>query len=139
MTMTIAIKSVEEIPNQLSILFNHQSPTTIGVSGGSLPSLLGSKLSHLSTVHVFLCDERLVSLDSEDSNYRSVKEHLSKALPKAIYYPLNTNLISDPLAAAQDYARQIGSVVKSEDGIPVFDLLFLGMGPDGISIYSSTL
>ena len=33
--------------------------------------------------------------------------------------------------AAKDYATKLNAVPKGPDGMPVFDLLVLGMGPDG--------
>jgi 6-phosphogluconolactonase len=67
-------------------------------------------------VEFFLSDERLVPLESPDSNYRAARE----ALPLAKLHPVRVAL--DPADAAADYAEQLPEVL---------DLVFLGMGPDG--------
>lgn len=69
-----------------------------------------------SRIEFFVSDERLVPLESPDSNYRAVRE----ALPKARIHPVRVEL--SPEAAAADYARLLP---------PQLDLVHLGMGPDG--------
>ncbi|CAG8687073.1 13906_t:CDS:2, partial [Cetraspora pellucida] len=59
---------------------------TIGLSGGSLPKLLGADLKNRKGVEwdkweVFFCDERIVPLDHEDSNYLVCKKELFDHVP----------------------------------------------------------
>jgi 6-phosphogluconolactonase len=84
-------------------------------------------------VHLFFGDERHVPPDHHDSNYRMVKEALlSRApIPDANVHRMRTEL-PDASEAAADYER----VVRSGFGLapgswPRFDLVLLGMGPDG--------
>ncbi|KAJ1568876.1 6-phosphogluconolactonase, partial [Cladochytrium tenue] len=84
--------------------------------------------------HLFLADERCVPLDHEDSNYRLVKatllDHLAVPVPPAQVHPIPPHLVGDPAAAAKDYQAQLTAIFGAE-GTPVFDLILLGMGPDG--------
>ncbi|CAH8653483.1 unnamed protein product [Heterobilharzia americana] len=109
---------------------------TIGLSGGSMPQLLAPYLCSISKinwslVHFFYCDERLVPLDSVDSNHHSYQElvYSKIGIPPSNIHIVNTSLSLEESAA--DYQKQILSFFGSDNGYPRFDLLLLGMGPDG--------
>ncbi|XP_019638215.1 PREDICTED: 6-phosphogluconolactonase-like isoform X2 [Branchiostoma belcheri] len=78
---------------------------------------------------VFMADERLVPLGHGDCNYKGYKEGLVGSVPLAAehIYPINPSLSVE--AAAEDYTQKLKQVF-SED-VPVFDMVLLGMGPDG--------
>ncbi|KAL6049274.1 6-phosphogluconolactonase [Balamuthia mandrillaris] len=114
---------------------------TVALSGGSLPKLLAQDLIQepfLSAVewtkwHVFFADERYVTLDDPESNYRLCKEALFDhvPLPPSQIYTLDHSL---PLPqAAQAYQDTLQKVISSSSTstFPSFDLILLGMGPDG--------
>lgn len=103
----------------------------LGVSGGSLATLLGSlgELGDLSKWHIFLVDERAVPLDHEDSNYRAVQTAWPASI-KANWCPINETLLGDLNALAQDYENRIKTVLDAASVIR-FDCLLLGLGPDG--------
>jgi 6-phosphogluconolactonase len=107
---------------------------TIALSGGSMPKVLGQGLPGLKMEwdkwHVFFSDERCVALDHDDSNYKACAEHfLSKVpIPAEQIYCLDPTLADKPEEAAADYAQKMQSVF-GDDG--TFDLILLGMGPDG--------
>ncbi|CAH8599435.1 unnamed protein product [Schistosoma turkestanicum] len=114
---------------------NNQT-VTIGLSGGSMPHLLAPYLCSLSDinwelVHFFYCDERLVPLDSEDSNHYSYQElFYSKInIPSSNIHTVNTTLSLED--AAVDYQKQLLEFFGTANGYPRFNLLLLGMGPDG--------
>eukprot|EP01061_Rhynchopus_euleeides_P040777 TRINITY_DN7029_c0_g1_i2.p1 TRINITY_DN7029_c0_g1~~TRINITY_DN7029_c0_g1_i2.p1 ORF type:complete len:236 (+),score=99.94 TRINITY_DN7029_c0_g1_i2:66-773(+) len=102
----------------------------VALSGGSLPAVLNAGLADATMDwkrwHVFFADERMVPLDHKDSNYLACKEALfdKVGIPPAQVYPVRTDLTPDEAAAA--YAEQIAAVAPNG-----FDLLLLGMGPDG--------
>jgi len=110
-------------------------------SGGSLPKLVGSGLtqSHIaSEIHwsgwrIFYADERCVEINSKDSNHAELQKHLLSKLKQAIpdkhVWTINNKLIHNPKAAALDYQDTILSELDSD--LPKFDLILLGMGPDG--------
>ncbi|KAI5478308.1 hypothetical protein MNV49_005263 [Pseudohyphozyma bogoriensis] len=117
-----------------------QDTFKLAVSGGSLPKVLGQDLIGRQDVkwdkwEVFFADERVVPLDHEDSNYKAVDEHLfSKVpIPKEHIHVINTDILSDPEAVADDYEKQMIATFVGSDAIafPRFDLILLGIGPDG--------
>ncbi|KAJ3062917.1 6-phosphogluconolactonase [Podochytrium sp. JEL0797] len=116
----------------------------VAVSGGSLPTILAKDLVATPGVewskwHVFLADERCVPNSHPDSNMLLLrKELLSKvSIPINHVYPINDSLLTtdngdcsdaETAAIARDYIAQLDTVFKEEI---VFDLVLLGMGPDG--------
>jgi 6-phosphogluconolactonase len=84
---------------------------------------------------VFFADERAVPLDSEESNYKACYDYVfSKVdIPAEQIHQIDEDLISDPQELADAYEQELVKVFanKSAVKIPVFDLLLLGMGPDG--------
>lgn len=110
-------------------------PFTVAISGGSLPKLLAAGLLDVegvdySTWHVFFADERVVPLDDDDSNYKACDEvFFSKAgIAREQIYTVDASLSAEDAAAA--YTKQLEAVFGA-DAIPSFDLVLLGMGPDG--------
>ncbi|KAH8924208.1 6-phosphogluconolactonase [Atractiella rhizophila] len=112
----------------------------IALSGGSLPKILGAELGRREGVRwgdweIFFADERIVPLDSEDSNYRACKEELfSKVpIPEANIHPLNVDLLDKPEECAEEYEQQLITSFAGKNAVafPRFDLILLGMGPDG--------
>ncbi|XP_071494043.1 6-phosphogluconolactonase-like [Diadema antillarum] len=109
----------------------------IGVSGGSVANFLGDGLPHLTDIHwekwhIFFCDERHVPFDHADSTYRIYKEKLvgKTNLQESQLYGIKPDMSVED--AAKDYAEVVKKVPASSGGcLPVFDLLVLGMGPDG--------
>ena len=111
---------------------------TIALSGGSTPRavyerLAGPALSSRmpwAKTYVFWSDDRAVPLDDADSNYRMACEALLARvpIPKENIKPVLSQ-VEDLDAAAQHYARVIQATVPGSP--PRFDLILLGMGPDG--------
>src|SRR5262249_40944214 len=81
----------------------------------------------------FWGDERHVPPDHPDSNYRMANEALlSKigAKPEQVFRMTGEN--PDAAAAASDYERRLREYFGTAPGaFPGFDLILLGMGPDG--------
>lgn len=144
-TKKIHVNATESVPNVVARFVADQSKEAvnargafyIGVSGGSVAKFLGKELPLIKEIqwdkwHVFFCDERLVPFDNDDSTYKLYKEHFlggKTSLPDSQMYNIKPDLPVEE--AAKDYALQVEKVPKNEKGIPVFDLLVLGMGPDG--------
>ncbi|KAK4704804.1 6-phosphogluconolactonase, partial [Phenoliferia sp. Uapishka_3] len=112
----------------------------IAISGGSLPKVLGQDLIGREGVQwdkweVFFADERVVPLDHPDSNYASVNEHLfSKVpIPKKNIHVIDVSLLDNPEAVADEYEKQMIATFVGSNAIafPRFDLILLGVGPDG--------
>ncbi|CAG12169.1 unnamed protein product, partial [Tetraodon nigroviridis] len=108
---------------------------TVGLSGGSLVSMLSKELLALPSLDcskwvVGFCDERLVPFDDPESTYGLYKSHFfSKVnIPAGGILTIDSSLpVND---CAEDYERKLKEVFPDDD-FPVFDLLLLGMGPDG--------
>ena len=109
---------------------------SVGFSGGSAAKIVCSGLRGQPDVdwgkwHVFTCDERHVSLSDPDSNIayvqRELLDHVS--VPAENVYAIDPSLNVD--GAAEDYVEKIRKVVPVRSRLPAFDLLILGMGPDG--------
>ncbi|MEO7020653.1 MAG: 6-phosphogluconolactonase [Ktedonobacteraceae bacterium] len=112
---------------------------SFGLSGGSTPGKLYSLLASepyrsqidWSAVHIFWSDERCVPSDDPQSNYHLAQETLLSKLnllPEQIHrMPADR---PDREQAAADYAEEIRRVLGGS-GVPAFDLLQMGMGPEG--------
>jgi 6-phosphogluconolactonase len=118
-----------------------KGPFLVALSGGSLPQLLAQGLlAHADKIdfsqwHVFFADERYVAHDHADSNLLACrKEFLSKVsgIKPEHVYGID---VSVPIAeAARRYEQQLEKATglsRAKGQLPRFDLVLLGMGPDG--------
>lgn len=113
-------------------------PFHIALSGGSTPKLLFEYLAvHYKEsipwgdVHLWWGDERCVAPDHPESNYLMTKESLLRGV---ILPPGNVHRIkgeSDPQEEALRYENEMKRSIPLKDGLPVFDLIYLGLGTDG--------
>ncbi|MBW4039224.1 MAG: 6-phosphogluconolactonase [Acidobacteria bacterium] len=114
----------------------------VAISGGSTPKRTFSLLAdpagpYAATVpwdklQLFWVDERCVGPDDPESNYGVARELLlSKVgIPAANVFRMEGEL--DPEEAASRYESTLRNVMKLEGAeSPAFDLVTLGMGPDG--------
>ncbi|XP_041033291.1 6-phosphogluconolactonase [Carcharodon carcharias] len=114
----------------------------LAVSGGSLVPLLAAELPEAAVREpeppgaawsrwvLGFCDERLVPFESPDSTCGLYRKHLlSKiSIPNNHVVAINPTLSVEE--AADKYAESLRELFPG-DNIPVFDLLILGIGPDG--------
>jgi len=110
----------------------------VALSGGSAPKLLADGLLafkdniDFGRWQVFLADERYVGNDHADSNLRACRESFLNqvSVPKENVHGID---ISVPVEeAAKKYQENLAKVAKvGGSSLPVFDLIILGMGPDG--------
>jgi 6-phosphogluconolactonase len=110
---------------------------SVALSGGSTPPglyrLLASRFREdipWAAVHIFWGDERYVPPDDSRSNYRMARETLLDHVPcpAANIHPMPTYFAS-PDAAARDYEATLRNHFSAT--WPRFDLMFLGLGPEG--------
>ncbi|MBS1957213.1 MAG: 6-phosphogluconolactonase [Cyanobacteria bacterium SZAS-4] len=113
----------------------------VSVSGGSTPKALYERLAQppyvggikWADVIFFLGDERCVPHDHPDSNFKMIDEALlSKiAIPESNVFR-TVGQAEDPEVSALSYDEDLRRVFRVGAGdIPRFDLILLGLGPDG--------
>ncbi len=115
---------------------------TLVLSGGSTPERLYTLFATDAAfknqipwerVHFFWGDERHVSPDHHDSNYRMVNKSMLSRLPvpRENVHRIKSE-IPDVSKAARQYQQEISSFFQLKAGqLPRFDCVLLGMGPDG--------
>ncbi|MBI4472027.1 MAG: 6-phosphogluconolactonase [Acidobacteria bacterium] len=110
---------------------------SIALAGGQTPRALYMHLAAQfarnlpwSKVHLFWGDERYVPHDDVRSNYRLARETLLDRidLPAQNVYAIPTHF-ADPDEAARSYETTLKDFFSPDP--PRFDLILLGMGPDG--------
>jgi 6-phosphogluconolactonase len=119
-----------------------QGRFTVALAGGSTPKALYSLLAAnyadfaWSRVFLFFGDERHVLPSDSESNYRMVKESLLAkiAIPAENVFRVPAEN-PDASAAAAEYEVEVrrffGLWSDQPKEFPRFDLILLGMGPDG--------
>jgi 6-phosphogluconolactonase len=115
----------------------------LALSGGSTPHGLYRRLAaepyrsriEWSSLHVFWGDERCVPPDDEASNYRMAREVLLDRVPIPPEQVHRIRGESEPGDAAREYELTLRAQFGVPSGPPgdggTFDLILLGMGPDG--------
>jgi 6-phosphogluconolactonase len=132
--------AAEEVIHQAGAAVKDHGRFTIALSGGSTPkSLFNLLASNARTtlpwdkMFFFWGDERHVPPTDEQSNYRMADEAMLSKIPVApgnIFRILAENPDAD--AAAAQYEETLRRFFSVQPGdLPHFDLILLGMGPDG--------
>jgi 6-phosphogluconolactonase len=107
------------------------------LSGGHTPErlygLLAGKYRERMpwpAVHIFWGDERYVPADDPLSNYRMTREAMLDrlGLPPGHVHPIPTSF-AEPDEAARAYEKELRAHFAG--GAPAFDLVLLGLGPEG--------
>lgn len=136
----VANLAVQAFATALTTAWTSRGRAAIALSGGSTPKRMGELLAHSDFpvpeaweyLDVFWGDERWVPLESDQSNAGVALRTFLKTVPIP---PDNVHPMHDPdldeAQAAALYQAQIEEIVPAVDGVPAFDLIFLGMGDDG--------
>jgi 6-phosphogluconolactonase len=130
-----AQRCAEVLAREVQAAVRQRGVAHLALSGGSVRrcyELLANEVNDWSTVHVWWSDERCVPPEHEDSNYRLTREALLDrlAVPAAAVHRMRGELGPDDGAAA--YAAEMAEHLPPGDaGVPVLDVVHLGMGPDG--------
>lgn len=149
MQAPIILDSVEDINISVAEWFLRISSTAItdhgkchiALAGGNTPRALyellaSDKYSHQfdwQHINFYFGDERAVPLDHEQSNFRMAHEAMldKLSIPSTNIFPLIPDL-ENLENSSQHYEKILKRELPcSKQGIPVFDLILLGMGDDG--------
>ena len=118
-----------------------QGRFTVCLSGGSTPRGTYALLARepfrdqmpWPQVHIFWGDERCIPLNHPDNHYRMASDlMLSKVSVPAENIHRMRGEATDPAQAAKEYEALLRSFFGlSDEDVPRFDLILLGMGADG--------
>jgi 6-phosphogluconolactonase len=114
----------------------------LAISGGSTPKAMLALLARpeerylgaipWSQLQLFWVDERCVPPDHPESNFRMTKQAMLDAVPLPAENIHRMEGELDPEEGASRYEAEIRNTFKLEGAeTPAFDLVLLGMGPDG--------
>jgi 6-phosphogluconolactonase len=124
------------IVDRLRAAIDENGRATIAVSGGSTPKLMFAAMrdAHFPWERLdwFFADERAVPPGDKESNYKLACDHILEPLniPAENVFRVEGELGAD--AAASRYEAALRSRFALQPGaMPVFDVVQLGMGPDG--------
>ncbi|XP_059178617.1 6-phosphogluconolactonase-like [Physella acuta] len=130
----VSQKLCEFVTSKANEAIHERGLFKVGFSGGSAAKFLCNGLPQASTDwakwRVFFCDERHVPFDDPECTFSIYKANLLSKVPLPVenMYSLDPSISVEE--AADDYVNKLRSVF-SDEPIPRFDLLILGMGPDG--------
>lgn len=116
-----------------------RTPFVIALSGGRIARpfyeavVAESARAGATWTHVRFCfaDERCVPPDHAESNFAGAQTHLFAPLGLAPGQVLRLRGEIEPAAAAVEAGRALRQLAPVENGLPVLDLVWLGMGEDG--------
>jgi 6-phosphogluconolactonase len=134
----LAMKVAEDMSDMINESASFDKIFTVAFSGGSTPELLFKILGkHFADtvawqyVHVFWGDERCVPPDDKESNFGMAMN----TLLGRINIPANNihriNGEEEPEMESFRYSEEVSVNTKNRNGLPVFDLILLGLGEDG--------
>lgn len=125
--MTRELLVTSDIGQAAADLFLRQRPRSVALSGGRTPGAVYARLAALeydwASVEIFFGDERCVPPDHPDSNFRMANEALLSRVPARVHR------MRGETCDAAGYEDELRAVFG--EGLPAFDLVFLGMGADG--------
>jgi 6-phosphogluconolactonase len=135
-------EAAAEFVRQATAAVQSKNFFTVALSGGSTPRSLYSLLANDAAlraqvpwdkIHFFWGDERHVPPDHADSNYRMAREAMLAIAPVPAAYMYRVEAEHpDANQVAAAYEQTLRKFFQIPAGqIPQFDLILLGMGPDG--------
>jgi 6-phosphogluconolactonase len=134
----VASSLAAEIIGRIRASANRENPFSIALSGGTTPeklySFLGDEYSGAvpwEFVNIFWVDERCVLPGHPDSNYGMAKRLFidKSGIPATNVFRMRGE--DDPATEAARYSGDLSARLRSRDGVPLFDLVILGIGDDG--------
>ena len=117
-----------KLKEYVSAVLLEKDQVVIGLPGGRsiLPVLNHFKTEDLpwEKIHVFMVDERLVPIESKDSNFKLINKGLKVVLPKENFHPfiIQQDAIDLGMNSYKDEIKKFGSK---------FDIVLVSSGEDG--------
>jgi 6-phosphogluconolactonase len=138
----LARRTAQYFSEMVSEAVADQNVARIAVSGGSTPKAAFQLLADSNEpwrsrmpwdkLDLYFVDERTVPPDHPDSNYRMTREALLDHVPLPCSQVHRIPGELDPEVAAAQYEAELRNSFRLEGAeSPRFDLISLGMGPDG--------
>ncbi|HUN83287.1 MAG TPA: 6-phosphogluconolactonase [Terracidiphilus sp.] len=138
----LAARAAEEFTQAAEKAVAERGRARIAISGGSTPKATFALLADASKpwrtrmpwerLEIFWVDERCVPPDHPDSNYRMTREALLDHVPLKPEQVHRMEGEAEPAAGAARYESLLRDTFRLEGAeSPRFDLIQLGMGPDG--------
>ncbi|UJF18221.1 6-phosphogluconolactonase [Vibrio sp. SS-MA-C1-2] len=130
---------VESLANDMLDYSKQQRPVHISLSGGSTPKMLFKLLATDSyaksiewkNLHFWWGDERCVAPDDAESNFGEANTLLFSQIEIPAENIHRIRGEDEPAIEVERFAKEMADVIPCENGIPVFDWILLGVGPDG--------
>jgi 6-phosphogluconolactonase len=139
---TLARRAAEQFSGLAGYAIHKRGRFVVALSGGSTPKPMNALLAappfgegvDWAQVFIFWSDERCVSPDNADSNYRMARETLLSriAIPNENIHRVHGENSSE--RAARVYEDELREFFRQPGGSstpPRFDLILLGLGEDG--------
>jgi 6-phosphogluconolactonase len=132
----VAQRAAREIAQHVEEARAERGVAHLALSGGTTPErtheVLAGTIGAWSGIEVWFADERCVGPEDAQSNYLMVRktllEHISGEPP--VVHRMEGEL--GPEQGAERYADELSTAVAGGDGgVPVLDVVVLGIGPDG--------
>jgi 6-phosphogluconolactonase len=136
----ISAAAAEEVVRAANEAVNRDGRFTLALSGGSTPKNLYNLLATNARTALpwdrmffFWGDERHVPPTDPESNYRMADETMLAKIPVAASNVFRIKTENpDAAAVAEAYEQTLRKFFQVQPGqVPNFDLILLGMGPDG--------
>jgi 6-phosphogluconolactonase len=135
----VSERAAAEIVRRLESARRERGIAHLALSGGTTPGrayeLLAREMPSWENIEVWFADERCVGPEDEESNYRMAHETLLEpvSIPEEYVHRMEGEL--GPEEGAERYAQQLiervgGESANPGEGLPVLDVVVLGIGPD---------
>ena len=126
---SLALKCFQHFAQHVSFLLQRKKHVVVALSGGMsvqgiFSYMIEAKKLPWERIHFFMVDERLVSLDDHDSNFRMLKELLFAHLDGANLHPFELDQYADDFGIST-YQKELEALGGR------YDIVILGTGDDG--------
>jgi 6-phosphogluconolactonase len=120
------------IKNKLATLLETHDSINVALAGGSTPmpilNLLAKENLDWKKISFYQTDERIVSINDNSNNFRNLSEAFFDHIESNAYPMFKGEQSAEN--ARECYIKELNKMNQKE-GLPIFDLIILGMGEDG--------